>query len=170
MFFLAAIHNEGSVLELFSNNLINWLVLVGLIVWMWNKYMPATLAQRKNGIELALQNALAAKQEGEVFLAEQKKKLEQAEKESDKIVSEAKQVAKQMKVELEAQTQKDLADFAVRIDHDIATQRQMAITELRAQAAKAAIALTEKALPGVMNQTNSTRLMDQFVNQLDSLN
>ncbi len=170
MFLLATIQNGGSVLGLFSNNLINWFALVGLLVWLWRKYVPTTLSQRKNSIEYALQNAASAKQEGEAFLAEQRQKLAQAETESDKIVSEAKKVAQEMHREIAEQTKKELADFTARIDHDIAIQRQMAITELRAQAAKAAIALSKKSLPQALTEACQNKLLDQFVSELDSIN
>ena len=169
MIFLAAIQDGGSILGLFANNLINWIALVGLIIWMWIKYMPPVFAQRKEQIETALKDAAQAKADGEEFLATQQKKLAQAEKDSDKIVAEAKQVAVEMQKEIEQQTEKDLADFAIRIDQEIVKQRQMAITELREAAAKAAILLTQETLPSVITDNARGKLMSQFVDQLDAL-
>jgi F-type H+-transporting ATPase subunit b len=169
MVFLAAIQDGGSILGLFSNNLINWMVLVGLLVWLWSKYMPPVFAARKEQIERALQDAAQAKADGEEFLATQKKKLAQAEKESDNIVAEAKQVAIEMQKGIETQTEKDLADFATRIDQEIVKQRQMAISELRHVAAKAAIALAQEALPAAVTDASRAKLMSQFVDQLDAL-
>ncbi len=167
---MVAIMHEGfSIFGIFENNLLNWLVLVGLIVWMWSSKMPAVFASRKDGIDAALKEAAAARAEGEAFLAEQQKKIAEAEKEASRIIDEAKQVAIEMKKEIEESTRKDLADLSVRIEHEIAQERQLAITELRAAAAKIAIDLTRETLPKAINSGTKGKLLNDFVDQIESM-
>jgi F-type H+-transporting ATPase subunit b len=170
MFFLATtVEKNLSIFGLFEDNLLNWLVLMGFVIWGVSKNMPALFASRQEAIDTALTEAAQARQSGEAFLKEQQAKLANAEKEADQILVDSKTVASQMKKQIEDQTQKDLADFAKRIEHDIANERQLAITELRMAAAKASITLAQNAIPGALTAQSKEKLLGKFVDQLGSI-
>lgn len=154
--------------EIFENNLINWLLLVGVIGWLGAKFLPGAFAARQSGIQSALTEASRARQEGEAFLEAQIKRISNAEKEMDNILAEAVAVANQMKEQMEQQTQKEIADLRLRIEQEIANERQLAISQLRTAAAKASIALTEAAMPAAITDGVKQRLLDQFVEQLEA--
>lgn len=157
------------IFGIFRNNFINWVVLIGALVYFWNKYTPAMFAARKERIDSALRDAAAARETGEHFLNEQRAKVANAEQETQRIIEEARSLAAQLKVQMEEQTVKDLADVKRKIEQQIANERQLAITELRAAAARASIKLTESALPNLMTTDVKSRLLSQFMEQLDSL-
>lgn len=154
--------------HLFENNLINWIVLIGLLGFAWSKFVPSVLESRKDGIETALKEAAKARQEGEAFLAEQRAKVADADARSAQIIEEARQLAIEMELQMKAQMAADLADMQKKIEVQIAGERQLAITELRAAAARAAIKLTEQMLPSMMNAEAKSKLLSQFMEQLDS--
>lgn len=166
MFILAAAEHNFSFFD-FENNLVNWLVLVVLLIWLMSRILPPVLKNRKETIETALSEASAARAEGLAFLAQQHQKMENAEKDADKILLEAKQIADKMRLDMEAQALKDAADLREKIEQEIANERQLAITELRAAAARASIVLTEASLAGAMTDSIKAKLMSQFLKQVE---
>lgn len=158
-----------SPLEIFKNNLANWLILVILVGILWQKNMPKLFGDRRNKIETAIADAAKAQEEGTKFLADQRNRIDNAEKEADKILVEAKQVAESMKADIAEQTKKDAADLERKIDQTIATHRQMVITELRSQAATVAVRIAEASLPGAITDRVKQGLQERFISQLDQI-
>lgn len=158
----------AAVAHIFENNVINWLVLVVLLVLLWNKVTPPMFAKREEGINTALREAAEARAQGEAFLKEQEAKVANVEEEVAKKKADAKALAEELKVQREKQTTKDLADLTQKLQNQIATERAVAVTDLRSTAAKAAIHLTAEALPSMMNDTIRGKLLNQFMEQLDS--
>lgn len=158
----------GLVSSWFENNLINWLLLVVGIIFLWQKYTPPMFAGRKQNIETSLKDAALAKEQGEQFLKEQEEKVANAEKEFAGILAEAKKLAAELKTQLEQQTTKDIADLRHKLDNQIANERLVAVSEMRSAAARAAIKLTEQSLPSLMNDSVKSKLLNQFMEQLDS--
>jgi F-type H+-transporting ATPase subunit b len=154
--------------SIFQNNLINWLVLLAGLAFAWNKFTPGAFQARKEGIESVLSDAAIARKQGEEFLLEQKKKVANADKEAAGIIEEGKQLAAQLQAQMKQQTEKDMADLKRKIESQMAAERQLAITELRAAAARSAIRLTEQILPTLMTSEAKSKLLSQFVEQLDS--
>jgi F0F1-type ATP synthase membrane subunit b/b' len=108
--FFFAVENVGgfeAAKALFENNLINWLVLVAAIVYLWNKYVPPMFKAREEQIENSLKEAALAKKQGQELFQEQKKRVENAETEKKQILVEAKELAEQLKLQMEAQALKD---------------------------------------------------------------
>jgi F-type H+-transporting ATPase subunit b len=167
VFLFAEVDAYESLKALFENNLINWLILMAGVVYLWNKFVPPMFKAREESITNAIVEARAAKSQGEAMLEEQKVKIANAEQEAAKILDEAKALATQLKQQMEAQTLKDTADLKAKIEQSIANERQAAITSLRQAAARASIILTEKALPSLLDETAKARLLTQFMEQLD---
>lgn len=153
---------------LFRSNLVNWLILLAALIWGWNKYTPPMFQARKEKIETELAEAKAARESGELFAREQQQKVANVEQESQRILEEARQLAAQLEQQMREQTQKDIADLQRKIEAQIAGERQLAINELRAAAARASIKLTEQILPTMMTPDAKSKLLSQFMEQLDS--
>jgi len=167
MFFFAELPTEGFNILDFKNNFINWLLLVGLVVWLWNKYTPPMFQSRKENIENQLREAELARQNAERFLKEQQERVANAEAEAEKILADAKHLAEQLKLQVEEQTTKEIADLKIKLENSIANERQMAVIEMRSAAAKASIELTKQILPGLMTANVKANLLTQFIEELD---
>lgn len=164
----AAAEGGNPVFALFENNLINWIVLIVLIVWFASKKLPGVFAQRTSAIDAAIQEARLTREEGEKFLQDQQQKIANAEKESDNILVEAKQIAEQMRSDMESATKKEVSDLETRIQQEIDNQRQMAVMQLRIAAAKAAIKLSEEGIPKALNDNMKGKLVNDFIDQLET--
>lgn len=159
---------EG-LFQLFENNLINWVVLAIMVLVLWNKFMPGLFASRRKRIEEAFSRADREREEGQKFLAEQRTRIENAERDAEQILVDARRTAEQMKEQIAAQTTRDIAELHKKIDQQIATHRQMVIQELRSQAATVAVRIAEASLPGAITPNVKNGLQDRFIAQLDSL-
>jgi F-type H+-transporting ATPase subunit b len=142
-------------------------VLAGLLIWLWSKYVPPLLAARKERIETALSEAAKAKTESAAFLEAQQKRVVNAEQEAQNILNEARRIAQSMSEEITAQTKKDIAALEHNMHAQLENERRLAVMQLRSAAAKAAIKLSSAQLPGVMNDSIRSRLLGQFVEELE---
>ncbi|HEY9683868.1 MAG TPA: hypothetical protein V6C86_19960 [Oculatellaceae cyanobacterium] len=170
--FLFAVESAGfldQAKELFENNLINWILLVVGLVYLYNKFVPPLFVKREESIKAALADAAEAKRQGQEFLAEQKKRIENAEAEQKQILADARHLADQLKMQMEAQAKSDAAQLLTKIEQQIANERQSAVTELRQAAAAASIKLTEQILPSLLDGEAKAKLLNQFMEQLDSM-
>lgn len=171
-FFFAEVHHEFNLSEFIfdpTTNVINWLLLVGFLIYGYTKLVPPMLAAREQSIKDQLAQAEKAREESQKFLAEQEVKIQNAEKEAANIISEAKTIAEQMKKELIDQTKREIADLERKFESAIANERQVAITEIRTAAAKAAIELSKSHLEKNVSADDNKRLLSEFMSQLDSM-
>ena len=171
MFFFA-VENVGMLeqaKELFENNLINWLLLVVGLVYLWNKFVPAMFKNREDSIQAAIKDAAAIKKQGEELLAEQTKRIANAEAEKAQILTDAKHLAEQLKEQMDAQAKEEAGYLLKKIEQQIANERQQAVTQLRQAAAAASIKLTEEILPSLLDDQAKAKLLTQFMEQLDSM-
>ncbi len=154
--------------ELFSNNLINWIILILLLIYMWARLTPAMFTARKDKIESALKEAEQARIEGQEFFKKQEARIANAEEESRSILEKATEMAAMMAAEIDAQTEAETKALSQRITQEIASAYQQAIIELRSRTATVAIKLAEASLPAVITDSARTRLLTEFVEQLDN--
>ena len=154
--------------EIFSNNLINWILLVVILVYMWMRLTPGVFAAREEAIKNALGEAERARAEGEKFRIEQEARVQNAEIEATKILEEAKKVAADMAADLKNSTSVETESLRKRIDEQIEAEKRLAITEMRSRAATVAVRLAEASLPGAITSSSKSRLLKQFVDQLET--
>ncbi len=172
MFFFAEVHHASSFMDVvldFQSNLVNWLILAGLVIWGWNKVIPSVVEKRARSINETIDAAEKSRAEAEEFLAAQKAKVENAEAEAAKIIDEAKEVAEQMKKEMQAQTERDIENLKQKFEAAIANERQVVVTETRKAAVKAAMQLSKSYLQSNVSEAEKKLLLNQFIEQLDSL-
>lgn len=174
MFVFAAEHQAEGVglaeaIFDWKSNVINWIILVGAMVWFAQKNLPGMFAQRERSIQESLDSARNAKEEAQKFLAQQKERVANAEKEAAQILEEAKQAAEQMKVQIKEQTAKEMADLESKFQSAIENERRVLVTEMRAAAARAAVELSEQYLAQAVNQEVKGKLLNQFMEQLDTV-
>lgn len=153
----------------FKNNLINWILLSVGLAFLWFKFMPPIFSGRERKINEALNRAAIAREEGRKLLEDQRLRISNSEKEAEQILVDAKRVADEMRISISEQATKEAEDLQRKVDQQIATHRQMVITELRAQAATVAVRLAEASLPGAITANVKKGLQERFVTQLESL-
>lgn len=161
--------HEIGLMDFFTNNAFNWVLLLVFLYWLGAKFLPPILLQRKESIESAIANARKTREEGVKFLEDQKAKVANADKEAEEIIVEARQIAEQMKTQSAEQTKKDIEQMSVKFEHAIHNERQMVITELRTASVKAAMQLAEAQLEQTVTPAVKTKLLNQFIGELDTV-
>ncbi len=154
--------------ELFANNLINWLLLVAILIYMWMKITPGLFESRKERIESSLKEAEKARLEGQEFLKAQQARIANAEEETKQILEDAKKLAQTMAEDIKKQTENEEKSLKERISQQIEAEQQLAITEMRSRAATVAVRLAEASLPGAISSSSKSRLHNQFIEQLEN--
>jgi F-type H+-transporting ATPase subunit b len=168
--FLFAEAETNALFAIFENNVINWLLLVGFLCWVGAKVLPGVLKNREDAISNTLASALSAREESLKLLARQKEAVANAEKEAAEILSEAKQAASEMKANMEAQTQKDMDEMLTKFQAAVEGERQMLVNEMRHATVKAAVKLAEAQLRTQTTSEVKAQLLNQFMEQLGTLN
>jgi F0F1-type ATP synthase membrane subunit b/b' len=161
--------NWINVLLDFKTNFLNWLLLVSLMWWACAKYLPPLFSDRRKAIEAQLSMAAQAKESARQLLDQTNRKISAADNDVNAIVLEARETAEQLRLRLENQTKDDLADLRRKFDTAAANERQMAISSTRAMAVKVALKLTEVALTANLTASTKSKLLNQFVEQLDQI-
>jgi F-type H+-transporting ATPase subunit b len=156
----------GQLLD-FRSNFINWVLLVILVWWMCQKFLPPLFESRKKQIDALITDAAEAKQAAAQLLIDNQRKTAEAEKAADAIVNEARQTAEQLRIKLEEQTKRDLEDLKKNFEAACANERQLAISEMRAIAVKTALQLVRTGLSKNLSDSAKAQLLTQFIEQLD---
>jgi F-type H+-transporting ATPase subunit b len=171
MFLFAEAESVPSLMDVLLDphyNVLNWILLVALLCWIWVKYGAPAFKSREESIASTIKTAEKAKQDAAAFLKEQKERVAKAEKTAADIVAEQRQAAEQMRAQIEEQTKKDVADLKVKFESAIANERQRVVTEMRSAAVKAALTLCEEQLKTSVTPTVKARLLNQFMEQLEN--
>lgn len=155
--------------ELFGNNVINWVLLLVFLGWLWARVTPSIFASRKERIENSLGEAEAAKKEAQSFLTQQEQRIANAEKEAEQILVDARKVADEMRTQIATETKTEAENIRKRIEQQVIAERQQAITEMRSQAATVAVRLAEATLPGALTETSRKRLLGEFIEQVETI-
>ncbi len=171
MYLFAELGQENIITSLldFHSNFINWLLLLVILFFLIRKFIPPLISQRQLSINNELAAAAKTRQDAERALAEQKLQIEQASQAAEKIVVEARQIAKQMSEEMRQQTVQERSDLLKKFDMAVHNERQAAVLEMRSIVARAAIKLAEENLRATLTANNKVNLGHEFMDELSKL-
>jgi F-type H+-transporting ATPase subunit b len=170
MFFFAEVAENAGIMGIFENNLINWLLLVAFLWWVLSTKLPPVFKGREESITATLAHAQKAREEAQALLEKQKTAVANAEVEAENILKEAKHAANEMKLAIEQQTKKDIADMLHKFEGALAGERQVLVMQMRQAAVQAAIELTRGQLASRVTPEVRANLLNQFMDQLATLN
>ncbi|MBU6229067.1 MAG: F0F1 ATP synthase subunit B [Cyanobacteria bacterium REEB459] len=157
---------EGGVglnFDILETNLINLVIIIGVLVYFGGKFLGKTLSTRKLGIETAIVEAEQLKQQAAAALAEQQQKLAQAQDEAGRILAEAELTAQRARETILAQAQADVERLRATAAQDLSTQETKVMRELQQRIAALAIARTEAELPQRLNEDLQRHLVDASI-------
>jgi F-type H+-transporting ATPase subunit b len=171
MFLFAEVADSNlvSLLLDFKSNLLNWLLLIALLGWLYRKYVPPILTSRKLAIEADLKAAKDAKEAAEAALQEQKQKVEKADLQAKQIMVEAKEEAEQLRTYIKTQTDKDLTNLLHKFEQQAANEKRLAIAQMRQIAVKTAVKLAEENMSQSMTEDRRSKLLNDFIGQLNTI-
>ncbi|NJL48334.1 MAG: F0F1 ATP synthase subunit B [Leptolyngbyaceae cyanobacterium SM2_5_2] len=154
---------EGGVglnFDILETNLINLVIIAGVLVYFGSKFLGKTLSTRQAAIESAIVEAEQRKQEAAMALAEQQQKLAQAQEEAKKILADAEQAATRSREAILAQAEADVERMRATAAQDLSSQEVRVMRELQQRIATLALKRAESELPHRLNDEVQRRLID----------
>lgn len=161
--------DSGAVAKDFAWRVLDFGLMAVLLVYLLTKPIRNGLAGRREGIEKALSDAVAAREAAEAKFAEYDSKLSKAsaeieemsvairregELERDRILANAHEMAQKITAEAEKTAESEIL---------------RARTELRQEASRLAIVLAEELLKKQINAGDQQRLVDEYVSKVGEL-
>lgn len=156
----------GLNFDILETNLINLIIIIGVLIYFGGKFLGKTLSTRRSAIAAAITEAEQRKQEAAKALAEQQQKLAQAQAEAKQILVEAETMAQRSRQAILAQAQVDVERLRATAAQDLSTQETRVMRELQQRVAALAIARTESELPQRLNDEVQRRLVDASITML----
>ncbi|HEY9639798.1 MAG TPA: F0F1 ATP synthase subunit B [Coleofasciculaceae cyanobacterium] len=156
-------HGFGINFDILETNLINLVIIIGVLIYFGRGFLGKTLSERRAKIEAALNEAEQRKQKAAAALASQQQKLAQAQTEAARIRSEAEARAKVAREEILAQAQEDVERMKASAVQDLNTQQEKIINEVRQRIAAMAIQQAESQIRSGLSQETQQQLIDRSI-------
>ena len=164
----------GTKLVLPATNELIWgtvaFVLFLLLMWragVWRRLGEA-MDERTRRIRSDLENAEAARREGERLLDQYREQLRQAREEARQIVEDAKRRADATRQELLQRAERDAEMVRTRAEQEIQAQLERAKAELRREVGVLSVRLAERVIGDNLDSDRQLRLVDQYIEELSS--
>lgn len=156
----------GINLDLLDTNLINLIIIIGVLVYFGRGFLGSKLSERRSQIETAIQEAEQRKKNAAAALADQQQKLAQAQAEAGRIRANAEERAKAAKAEILAQSEKDIERLKAAAAQDLSSQEERVMMELRQRVVAMAMQQVESRLRSELDESAQQRLVDQSIAML----
>jgi F-type H+-transporting ATPase subunit b len=142
-----------------------------LLFGMWKWAFPMvqkTLEERSNRIRKDLDDAERVKGEAETVLADYKAQLGDARSEANRIIEEARQTADQLRRDLMARAESEVAELRQRSQDDIRAAQDRALADLQSSVKDLVIELAEKVVVRNLDRDTNLALIESFIAEVGS--
>lgn len=153
----------GLNLDIFETNIINLVIVIGVLVYFGRNVLGKILAERRESIESAIAEAEKRQKDAAAALAEQQQKLTQAHAEANRIRAEAETRAKAAKEVILAQAKKDVERLQAEAVQDLSASQERAIAELRQRVTAMALQNVESQLKTQLDESKQQQLVDRSI-------
>lgn len=171
LLYLAEAHSEaeggfGLNLDILETNLINLSILLGILYFYGSKIVSDILSERRSKISQQIKEVEQRKETAAASLAEEQKKLAEAKQTAEKIRQDATANAEKVKAAILAQGDKEVARLKASAAADLSSEEARAIAELKQRVSALALEKVESQLPGMLDDSAQTTLIDRSIAQL----
>lgn len=161
--------DSGAVLKDFSWRVLNFGLMAVLLVYLLTKPIRNGLAGRREGIEKALSDAVAARIAAEAKFAEYDAKLSKASAEIEEMSTAIRREGELERERILANAQELAQKITAEAEKTAESEILRARTELRQEASRLAIALAEELLKKQITAGDQQRLVDEYVSKVGEL-
>lgn len=156
----------GLNLNLFETNLINLVILIGVLVWFLRGFLGGILERRRQAILAELSDAEQRLQVASSALAQAQQDLAAAQQKADQIRVDGQARAQAVRTESERRTIEDMARMKEDASADLQAEAARVMALLRREAARQAIEKALTTLPTKLDEAAQARLIDQSIQTL----
>lgn len=166
---VAELEPEGGFslnLDILETNLINLVIIIGVLIFFGRKFIGSTLSERRQRIEESIQDAETRQKDASAALADAQQKLAQAQAEAERIRATAEENAQTARAAVLEAAAKDVERMRQTAAQDLNAEREKAIAELRQRVAALAMQRVESQLRDVLDESAQQQLIDRSIAQL----
>lgn len=156
----------GLNLNLFETNLINLVIVIGVLVWFLRGFLGGILERRRQAILAELSDAEQRLQVASSALAQAQQDLAAAQQKADQIRVDGQARAQAVRTESERRTIEDMARMKEDASADLQAEAARVMALLRREAARQAIEKALTTLPTKLDEAAQARLIDQSIQTL----
>lgn len=149
--------------------IINLVILAGLLYLILYKPVTQMVAEREQRIEGGLAAAAEAKEQAQNLLAQYQEQMQKAKQQSQEIIDQARQLGEKMQQEIVSQARAEAEKTLARAKSEIEASRQQAIAELRAEAATLAVLAAGKIIEKEITPEDHRRLAETVITEVGRL-
>jgi F-type H+-transporting ATPase subunit b len=162
--------DSGAQMKDFAWRCLDFAALAAIAIWAIKKAdVKGTLAARRNGIEVALKEAVEAKEQAEKKFKEYTERLDQANKEIEQISLNMKHEGELEKERIIAEARQAAARIQAQAESAAAQEVLKAKSELRAEAAKLAVEIAEQKIVKNIAKGDQDKLVGEYISKVVTL-
>lgn len=161
-------HHGGFGLNLnpLDTNLINLVIVIGVLVWFLRGFLGGMLERRRQTILAELSDAEERLKTANAALSQAQQDLAAAQQKAEQIRADGQARAAAVRAESEQRTIEDMARLKQDAVADLNAEAARVTDLLRREAARQAIEKALAALPAKLDDAAQARLIDQSINTL----
>jgi F-type H+-transporting ATPase subunit b len=159
----------GLTLPSFLGQLINFLILLGLLTFFGYKPIRNMLDERSNRIKLSMEQAEATKSEYERAQVEAEKQISKARGEAQSIIAQAVQAGNVLKEEAKQEARKEAQAIVERARTELERERDKIVDELRKDFVDTAILAAERVLSETLDKAKHRQLIEKTLEESAAL-
>lgn len=161
-------HHGGFGLNLnpLETNLINLIIVIGVLFWFLRGFLGGILERRRQAILDELSDAEQRLQAATAALSEGQKDLAEAQQKAEQIRLDGHARAQAVRSESQQRTIEEMARLKEDSRADLRSEASRVTALLRREAARQAIEQALASLPGRLDEGAQARLIDQSIQQL----
>ncbi|MFH1760232.1 MAG: F0F1 ATP synthase subunit B [bacterium] len=141
------------------------LIIMGKFAW---KPILKSLDEREDRIKKSLEDAEKARQELEQLAEKQKDMIAEAEYKGTQIVQKARESAQNLAMEIETHARRESEHMVEAARNAIESQKQVAVKELRNEAANMAVMAASKLLQANLDNEQNRKLVDGYIKDIST--
>ena len=159
----------GLTLPSFVGQLINFLILLGLLTFFGYKPIRNMLDERSNRIKLSMEQAEATKSEYERAQVEAEKQISKARGEAQSIIAQAAQAGNVLKEEARQEARKQAQAIIEKARAELERERDKIVDELRKDFVDTAILAAERVLSETLDRGKHRQLIEKTLEESAAL-
>ncbi len=155
----------GLDLATFIGQLVSFVILLGLLVYVGYKPIRKMLDERENRIRESMEQAEATKQEYERAKVAVQEQISKARQEGQTVISQATQIGDRLKEEAKEEARKEAQAIVARTRVELERERDKAIDDLRREFVDTAILAAEKVINEALDKEKHRKLIEQALEE-----
>ena len=148
--------------------IVNFLILVGILTKFAYKPLMQALEERQNKIAANIDSAEKARQEAEELKIGYQEQLSQARHQAQAIVEKAEKLAEEAKEAIMQEARVESARILKTAQEEVARERALALAQLKGEVVALSMAAATKIIEKNMDNETNANLIASFIEKIDT--